>query len=252
MLEQIINMPKNLFPLPQYNNPLWEMLYNGYQVNINEGIFRTYPIETMKSYIQKIFGLDDSECYIHYGENPNSGKIVVSYNNTETNKSLMKRAMELGGFVLSKSINNDSSYVEMYIPRHMDNINDIVKKWSRIFHLTPSYNKEKILSNGFCPKSKSKYFDYPDRIHFFGGNVDRKEIIWQAFDYANHNDSKGNNREYTLFSIDTAKIPENVIFSYDPNQKDAIYTYDNISPDCIIAHVDFNVDEIFNVIFKGL
>ena len=140
---------------------------------------------------------------------------------------------------------------EIYIPINLPNLNDIVRKYDFITHVTPLYNKSNILSKGFVPKSKNTMFSYPDRVFFFKGDTPFKEILYQCIDFDSKLTNKRNNHSYTIFVIDTKKIPNNVNFHTDLTCPCGIYTNDNLTPKCIKSYQDFNVEELKKKFFPN-
>jgi hypothetical protein len=239
---------KILFVNPSIENHLY-LDYENYQINLNEGIYKTYPPDTARRYVMNLFNLNEKQIIV-YGANgklPEEKRLWVAYYNEYGNKKKMTKAMMLCGYTLSKSMNRDDGLIEeIYSPINLPNINDIVRKYSFITHITPSYNKDKILSKGFIPKSKNEMFSYNDRIFFFKGDTPINEIMFQAFEFDRMLKNKRNEHSYTIFSIDTQKIPDNVNFHTDLTYPCGIYTTENVPPNCIKGYQDFNTISFAN------
>lgn len=241
--------------IPSLDNRLYIDFENDkYKVNLNEGIYKTYPPSTAVKYIKSLFNLDDLQIRV-IGDNnnaPEEKRLQVVYYDVLDNRKKMAKAMLLCGYTLSKGQKRTNDIVEeIYIPINLPNLNDIVKKYSFITHITPSYNKEKILLKGFVPKSKNEMFSYNERIFFFKGDTPIQEILFQAIDFDEKIKNKRNKHMYTIFTIDTQKIPDNVNFHTDLTYPCGIYTTDNIPPNCIKGYQDFNT-EMFGKQYFGL
>lgn len=252
--DKIIDLMKRIDNL--YHSEEWqEEYYNGiltsiaageccpafvreYESNtvINEGIFKTYPIDKTLKYVRTLFGLNDKQLYQinGSGENEDVNRIVANIWNTKENNESMDRAMNLCGYVRSKTIEMGPYIIISYISRYENkDITDLVRKMGIIAHITPSYNVEKIKRNGFVPKSSNSQFNYPNRIFFFKGDTPIIEIEFQILDFYNQNKTQGDKEEYAIIAVDTTKLPENSHFYYDPNYVCGIFTQDNLPPSVI-------------------
>lgn len=255
-IKQIVKEEANkvLFVVPSIERGIYTDFINesDKKININEGLYKTYPPETAKKYIKNLFDLDDRSIRIlsTNGILPEEKRIQLIYFNGYGNSERMKRAMLLCGYTLSKVQKRGNGYVEeIYIPINLPNVNDIIEKYDYITHVTPFYNKEKILSKGFVPKAKNEMFSYPERVFFFKGDTPFNEILYQCIEFDSHLKNKLNQHIYTIFIIDTKKIPENVSFHTDLTYPCGIYTNDNIPPSVIRKCQDFNVDDLKNKYF---
>lgn len=92
-------------------------------------------------------------------------------------------------------------------------------------------------------------FSYPERVFFFKGDTPFNEILYQCIDFNNHIKNKLNNDVYTIFIVDTKKIPNNVNFHTDLAYPYGIYTNDNIPPSAIKKYQDFNINDLKNKYF---
>lgn len=245
---------KVLFVIPSVERGIYADFVNEEykNINLNEGLYKTYPPETTIRYIKKLFDFDERCIRIIGNSNslPEEKRIQMIYFKGYGNTEKMKNAMMLCGYVLSKSQDRGNCYVEeVYIPINLPNIDSVVRKYNYITHVTPLYNKKNILLKGFVPKSKNEMFSYPDRIFFFKGDTHYKEILYQCMDFDAHLKNRLNRHIYTIFIVDTKKIPENVHFHTDLTYPFGIYTSDNIPPSAIKSYQDFNVEEFKNKYF---
>ena len=106
---------------------------------------------------------------------------------------------------------------------------DTVRQQNKyLYHWTPQYNLDKIMTGGLKPTHKNSYFTYPDRCYFMTSDIDNHTA--QAFGQTLciMNKDKQNDGNYVLLKIDLSKVDENVRFYYDPNSGMSIYTEQSI------------------------
>ena len=212
---------------------------------LEEGLIHTYPIDTTLRYIKEYFGLSDSEIYKGDGENGYERIFVRMYNDGH-NKKIMGKAMSLCGYYPAHFTDTLDGYVVIqYESKHDENISEELRKTERFLtHITPTYNVEKILKNGFSPKSKNYVFNFPDRVYFSVGSTIPQESLELVKMLAFTNASAGNDGKYSVLKVDLTKIPEGVKFFKDQNYKNGVYTTENIRPDCIVGKVDIDVNKL--------
>lgn len=220
---------------------------DNFSINLNEGLYKTYPPNTTVKYVKKLFNLTDDMIGIldTNGSTPEEKRIWSVYCDLYENSKRMEKAMLCCGYTLSKEERDDNIIQQIYIPINPPNINDIVRKYDHITHITPIYYKEKILKRGFVPKSTNVMFSYPERVFFFKGDTPPIEMSYQIIDFDEKRKNKRNNHTYTLFTVDTKKIPENVNFHTDLTYPFGIYTNDNIPPSAIRHTQDFDCTQLF-------
>lgn len=247
-IKQIIKeeTSKLLLPIPDSGRGIYfDYIDESININLNEGLYKTYPPETAKNYIQKLFVLSDGMIRIvsNNGNIPEEQRIQVLFYKGYGNQERMRRAMLLCGYAISKSMRHENDYIEeIYIPINLPNLNDIVKKYDFITHVSTQYFKHKILNIGFVPKSINTMFSYPDRIFFFKGDAPFQEIVYQTMDFDSKNTKQHNNHIYTLYKIDTKRIPNNVNVHTDLTYPYGIYTNENIPKSCIETYRDFDIN----------
>lgn len=230
---------EKMFIERSYNNPLSMLI-------LDEGIVRSYPVETTVKYIQKYFGLSDKQIKT----NDIKQKIYINIPNINNNANDLIKKMEFCGYYLSapleKEIDNNKNkwmWFNFEALHQEDNTNDIRNNFSILFHLTPKYNIGKIKHLGLSPRSRNTYLNFPHRIYFIYpdfANADdlEDEIKWIGEQLSVNNKSKGNNGEYCLLTIDLDKVDKNVKFFLDPNYEFGCYTQDYIKPEAII-NIDY-------------
>lgn len=223
-----------------YGNPLSLMMYD----EINEGYYASYPIEKVKKYITNMFNLNEWQFIIHKNENDDTYtcSILIYVDNTPISNKIsnLDKAMSLCGYfrgiVDDDMLNGKRIKVIQYEPRFQDNANEFVKENKFLYHITPSYYKDKILANGFTPKSKNKIFNYPDRIYFFTAKNKKDELLGLALYYDEKVTNGLNDSKYALFELDGNALSDKVTFFHDPNLNNAVYTKENVPPNYIIRH----------------
>lgn len=224
-----------------YYNPVVTALNANEDRLLNEAEYATYPIRTTIKYVSDALNIPLS-----------SFKTVAAYNftyfikvtipNIEEDRKKIDKAMHLCGYYCAKKEyhKGDTRFLDLtYEPKYIDEADYIARSNQVLYHLSPLPYKEKILRNGFIPKSNSTKFTYPDRSYFFLGNVDKAKIKEWIPVFRFHN-KKYKNTPYCLYTINVDKIPNNVIFYLDPNLKGGCYTSDNISPNTIISVEEIN------------
>ncbi|MCQ2739795.1 MAG: hypothetical protein MJ237_06165 [bacterium] len=232
-----------------YSNPI--SLYfskNGFDKGkLNEGLIKTYPIDTTIKWLCDYFMLKKNQVTKCDGEN---GKqlIFVRIPNISNNVELLNQAIGVCGYHLSivadKTIIND---VEWLTLQYEENIQEddsaiIRQQETHLYHITPQYNEKKIKDTGFSPRCRNTLFKYPERIYFMRGSLSEDEIIFLSEQLCNYNKSVGNNFKYCIFDVDINKIPIKTKMFLDSNYPGGIYITDNLRPECInrVGYIDLN------------
>lgn len=223
-----------------YSNPLSLMMHG----KIDEGYYASYPIEKVKKYITNMFNLSEGQFIIHKNENDDTYTctILIYVDNTPISNKIsnLDKAMSLCGYyreiVDDDALNGKRVKMIQYEPRFQGSANEFVKENKFLYHITPSYYEDKILRNGFVPKSKNKIFNYPDRIYFFTARNKKDELLGLALYYDEMVVNGLNDSKYALFELDGTALSEKVTFYHDPNLTNAVYTKENVPPNFIIRH----------------
>lgn len=226
-------MCERFFEIFEQDNPL-ALKYIYGETPINEGLIKTYPINSTIEYIKRLFGLSENQ--LNVISKDSIYKILVMFENASEKKYQMLKAMNLCGFELaSERTENDKIIYQMYCQKFSENLtNELKEKMSFLMHVTPFYNKQKILQNGFIPKSKNELFTYGEEVFFFTQDAPLIHIVDQIYQKDCMIKNKRNNHIYTLFQVSLNKIPNEVKFEVDPNLSYAVRTKDNISPNTIM------------------
>lgn len=223
-----------------FSNPLTYLLHR----ELNEGLIRTYPIDKTISYVKYYFDLKDDKIGITniYGID----YIFVEIPNIGENRKIMEKAMNLCGYFLSHqtpSLENKNEIVMQFEPKYQKDITDELRQEERyLYHITPRYNLKKIKKSGLLPKTRNDFLKYPGRVYFIKASTDYNETLRMGYDLSDKNNSKGNKGNYAILLIDVTKIPSDVVFYEDGSYPYGVFTYDNISSDCIVGvnYVDYD------------
>ena len=109
----------------------------------------------------------------------------------------------------------------------VDEANEILN-YGDLFHLTPAYNIQSILTNGLQPKSENGMFDYPNRIFMFIGSTPIQEIQNLGQQLYEANKKPNNDGRYVLLKIDSQQLRNGYSLHYDPNYKYGVFTENGI------------------------
>lgn len=228
-------------PIPSFDNLMSLSLYsNRPEILIDEGLIKTYPSSKFIEKLKEHFQLEDWQVNIITVKEMEVIMLLIP--NIDYNVNEVSRLMSFYGYFLSKQ---KRGYIKGYDfislrfePKFSEDVRDVLKNEKTLYHVTPSFNKEKILKNGFSPKWKNNLFYYPNRIYFTLGNTSFEEVKKLAYVLHNTNMTKGDKSAYSIFIVNVSKINENVRFYYDPNYKNGVYTTDNIPPNVIENIID--------------
>lgn len=216
-----------------------------------EGLIKTYPINKTIEYIARLFCLNNNQFQVI--KRDDTHKILVCFENAENKKNQMSQAMDLCGYELAGESINNGNIQQMYTAKFSESLTKELKNnMSFLIHITPYYNKEKILRYGFNPKSKNEFFSYSPSVFFFTQDAPLIHIVDQVYQKDSKIKNNLNNHIYSLFRVDVSKIPDSVKFETDPNLKYAVRTKDNISNKTIIGNpIDFNVIEKYQQLMQN-
>ena len=219
-----------------YSNPLSIGMFNPHL--LEEGLIITYPIEKTVSYIKSYFNLRDAQIKVINGEN-DVKQILVMVPSIADNIKIMEKAMNYFGYYLAAPKNeyyNPGGLIWLqFEPKIQNNISPQLRKEENfLYHITPAYNKGKILHLGFSPRTKNTLFSFPHRVYFIRGSVDNDELISIGKQLCKTNNSVGNDKSYIIFVVDLNKIPEKIPFYFDSNYEYGVFTTSNINSDTIV------------------
>lgn len=184
--------------------------------------------------IVKNYNLDQFQVRIFTAEKASHDIIIyILIANLGENKNLIKADMAKMGYFAG--IDRDFEEYGMkwsqlqFEPYEEDDVTDeIIKNNAFLYHWTPIYNLESIMTNGLNPKSENELFSYPPRIYFILSNSTKNHIINLGKMLCTINTNDKNNGEYALLIIDLKNLENNVRFYYDPNREDSVFTTSSI------------------------
>lgn len=215
--------------------------------NINEGLIKTYPIDTTIHHIKDFFNLSDYDIKKVTLLNDIVG-IHVIVGDIGKNKKIMTQAMSSCGYHFSRVYSeyfdehNGVNYLTLeYLPKFQeyDVSEEIRKNEPFLYHITPIHNEGKIKNIGLTPKTKNPLTKYPDRIYLLRGSAGEEYV--KALGSALH---VNNNSDYTVFILDTNKVCNKAKLFEDPQSNRGLWTYNNIPQSAIVGikHLEFDKD----------
>ena len=101
-----------------------------------------------------------------------------------------------------------------------------------LYHIGPTHKKKKILNRGLYSQKQSREgYSHKGRVYLVSKEgIDELFMGLQQHDWGTERDGT----EYSVFKIDTAKLPKGIKFYRDPDLKDhGYYTYTHIPPQAI-------------------
>ena len=150
-----------------------------------------------------------------------------------------------GYYVTTKSNANDKYFITI-CPNFARDANKMVYKTNhgKLYHFTANEHAEEILRTGLRCKS-SKYRQFPERIYLYSSDKPLNKIpdidkfikkVTGIFDRKRFG--------LVVYKIDLSKLPKQYLINFYNddymNESEAVYTYNNIPPECI-TKVDYNM-----------
>lgn len=226
-----------LNPFTSFNNifSLHETELDSENKKIFEGLIKTYPPETVGRYLENYFdGKLKTRTIVSNGVE----FIISTIPNDERYEKEAVRIMDnLCGYKLSrKGIRNDHKEIEfVFEPKFQKTINEEMEENEFLIHVSPSYNRNKILKYGFCPKFKNEIFGYNDRVYFYSSRTQPNAILSLSLGLAYSKDSDRTDHLFDFYMVDPKKINRNVEFHRDGMTSNGVayWTYDNVPSNCI-------------------
>ena len=237
-----------LNPIPSYDNMfhLYEIMKEGEKKTILEGLIRSYAPEKVTEYLQNYF---DGNLHARVATTNDVEIIIATMPNDERYENECVRIMDnLCGYKMAtKEVHANGKEIRLYFePKFQKSVNDEMNEHEMLIHVSPSYNREKILRMGFCPKFKNEIFNYNDRIYFYSTKSQPSAILSLALNVAYNKDSERNDHLFDFYMVDPRKINRDVKFHRDGMTASGIayWTYDNVPSDCIvdIQRMRFNLE----------
>lgn len=244
-LPKLNNMETILFgdAMEEYGYPI-EM-----RIGITEAEAKTYPMKTTIKYLCNTCNIPRDFICIGDGDGEMIGQYIliyipiVCYKENVLNN--IKKVMTLCGWYSAYENygldeNGQMCYFLQYEAKHPPTPNEhkIKGGYIYIYQISPKKYMHKIMKQGFCPSDRSAVFNYPSHNYFFTSpNTDF------AFYTNGFNRVKGTNEPYVLYTIDTRKFRDNIVFYIDDKLDGGIFTSENIPPSAIVDVKDIDLNK---------
>ncbi len=202
-----------------------------------EGLIKSYAPEKVAEYLSNYFNNEAVKCEVI---SSNGVEVILStMPNDERYENEAIRIMDnLCGYKMSrKGVSSDGQEMRLlFEPKFQKTVNDEMQGHEMLIHVSPSYNREKILKFGFCPKFKNEIFNYKSRIYFYSTRTQPDVIARLSMNLAYSKDNERNEHLFDFYMIDPNKIDRNVEFHRDGMTSNGIayWTYDNVPSNCIV------------------
>ena len=207
---------------------------------IKEGLIKSYPIGPVMSFISNAFNfkyLEEKNLLDLFGDGHNySGqifkeqdtqnaceRIVIEVEDTFSKQEKLDFYMEKYGWFLSRVDGNQLIY-EKKFNEYATTFQLLNHGVSCLYHVSSSEKYEKILRKGIQPKAKTNKNGYMhgERIYLFLNEPTEQDTI------VTHTDEGK-----IIFEVDLTKVNETNKFYFDPRVRNALYTYEPISPNAL-------------------
>lgn len=213
-----------------------KLLYVDDKTFLSEGVEKTMPIEEVKKELLNKLKL--KEWQIVEDCRANNVKLIILYVDYGINEEIILSEMQACGWSKSYITNPTQMYGQTvkaisFDPMFQPNVNEEARSFKTLFHWTPIYNVELIRENGLIPKSENGLFDYPPHVHLMKGNITDDQRMYLGWQLCRKNHNQLNKGTYSLFEVNTAAIPENVDFFYDPRYEFGYYTKEIIPKEAL-------------------
>ena len=223
---------------------------------VNEGLIETYPIQPIINELIEKTGLDENRFHCPIVDKVSGIAEVVKViifviEETESLLKTIKITMEKGGYFSGGKqefrVGNYVGHQYFFRPKFPKTaINELPRY---LYHITDAYSARKIKKNGFYPRNKNERgYIYPDRVHFFTTyNIERMVQYALSALKGVRVGKKEKRPIYTIFQIDTAKIPNVTFykdFDYDPNSTEGVFTYSYITPEAISKEQTIDLEQM--------
>ena len=221
-----------------FGNVFW--LYEGLdedKKSLFEGLIKTYPPETVATYLEEYF-MGDSVRTELMASNGVEFIIVTAPNDEVFEREITRIMSNLCGYQMTrKGVSSDRGETKLiFEPKFQKSINDEMNECEMLIHVSPSYNRNKILKFGFCPKFKNEIFNFQDRIYFYSTKTQPETIARLAMVLAHSKDNEPNKYLFDFYMVDPKKITKGAEFHRDGMTSTGVayWTYDNIPSNCIV------------------
>ena len=205
-------------------------------LSIREAFGDILPPDDVVSNIVKKFHIDRN--FIGKIEHHHKIAIYVVVAVVGINVGLVVKEMEKMGYhighrkmlPLIDGMQFEQLQFETTVARLNDETDTIKNRYRYLYHWTPYYNVENILSFGLVPRSGNFSFSYPPRIYLNKEDADVSEISMLGSRLCHSNNSSENDGNYTLLRISLNDLDDNVRLYFDPNSNIGIFCEQKIEP----------------------
>ena len=212
---------------PMHFRNIYDDIGDGYL--INEGLIKTYPLTFVEKYFKGRYLWD----ILRKDFIEDEYKIFLTIDKNSTKEEEIEKVLNNFGYYLAYKTKDDKyNTVFQFEPKFQNTftVKDLLENDIKYFlHVSPFYNREKILKNGLTPVSKNNEFDYPSRVYLFIDGTPKHIIQSMVNKLSRQNNNPKNNGNYTLYRIDFNGL-ENIKFNTDFNAEYAVFTSENIPP----------------------
>lgn len=246
LLERRRTLTEDILNAPCYPYSIRQRLVHKKHKNIVlEGLTMTYPTKKTISYIKNT--LEKKNLPIgefiennYYGESDIADSINVivdGYSLTQELNDTLVKLFDSCGYYQSCFYWSDDKHdgIYQFEPKYQEDAFNATEIGDYLYHITTLNHYNKIIKQGFIPKSKNKKFNYPPRCYFFT-ECDVEFMI----DFMHGSGKAKQNDELILITVDTRKLKDDIKFWIDQlfvGEDIAVYTYDNI-PNTAIINVE--------------
>lgn len=218
-----------------FANPMSVYMSNNY--TINEGLIRTFPLETAKKHFVQYIGINPDLFQIREFENGVKKGIIYADYDVDTIEEY-KKAMSFYGYDMSFvdhiEDGNDHVVALFFEPRYQDGQDGSIGENEPYFmHVTPRKHLEKILSNGLCPRESERVgFEHMPLVHLLGGVgwINALEVASELHRMANNDEIDD---EYAIIALNSSTVLSSVELYHDPSFPRGYITKGNIPPSAI-------------------
>ena len=243
LLEHRRRLSKSLLEAKEYPYTNGQKQLNRAQnKHLFEGLIKTYPTDKTINHIKNV--LRKKELPIgefiennYYGESDIADSINVivdCYSVTQELNDTLIKLFDSCGYYLSTFYwtEDKNNGVYQFEPKYREEEYKGIEIGDFLYHVTTIGHYNKIIKQGFIPKSKNKIFDYPPRCYFF---TEKNVDFMKEFMIDSRKAKEG--EELVLITVDTNKLSDDIKFWDDQlfvGEDIAVYTYNNIPTSAII------------------
>lgn len=211
---------------------------------IETGNYRDFILENLQSHdikllckkIRQKFGNNNIISFLDINDK-NTSMQLASRSTIDMNE--LKNLLDFFGYYVTKTFKDDSYNNYIISPVYSSDANELVyvKNHGKLYHFTTGENSKEIERTGLRCKS-AKYRRFPERIYVYSSCKKLDQIP----DLSNKiksviNPIEAKKHGVYVYRIDLNKAKNDICINfYDDdimNDKDAVYTYNNIPPECI-------------------